>query len=557
MQSTSVTCRVSRTLLWVIAGLLAPNAPAQTNGAPPAARIEFGAAAPSDRSTVEIRSEEIFSRFSRRVLLLTCDLSTDEEAQASGVLVSANGFVVTNAHVVEGCRSLTATYISGTSRRSYEAALKYYDKKSDAAVLKIEGQGFDFFNVTARNVHVGERVYAIGNPRGLEQSMSEGIVSGLRNEDGTSWIQHSAPISPGSSGGALISSRGDLLGINSWYGEESQNLNFAVPASTLALAYTGARSLRGSLRFPGLSTVSTAAAPSLAVPPPNVPLPAPRPEPGGPVVSGPIFMDPPVLEANWPPPSEQREAVAQRQRLTVQEARQRVLDLEKEISDTRASMPVLLPKDQFESTADYAERYQAWYDAVEPHMKPLQTKLQQFKQQFFLDSSVKPVFLSYDADAEVMTAYTGGSCLFKIPKASAKEMHDSWSSVSVARNLAEGDVTPIRADQAREAQPALALVSKDQIYIAFASKNDQRPSVISKVDPVWDPGLITNSMVKLSVLVDLDGRPEDIRITQSGGKGFDERAVEALKQWRFRPGSRNCVPAKVRASVEMTFREIR
>jgi len=164
--------------------------------------------------------EEIFSRFANRILVLTCDLSADDLKQASGVLVSADGFVVTNAHVVEGCRNVSATQISGTSRRSYDAVLKYYDKRSDTAVLKIEGKSFESFGLLTRIVRVGERVYAIGNPRGLEQSISEGIVSGLREEDGTLWIQHSAPISPGSSGGALISSRGDLLGINSWFVKE-------------------------------------------------------------------------------------------------------------------------------------------------------------------------------------------------------------------------------------------------------------------------------------------------------------------------------------------------
>jgi VWFA-related protein len=204
--------------------------------------------------------EEIFSRFASRILLLTCDISADDSMEASGVLVSADGFVVTNAHVVEGCRSISATRISGASRRSTEAVLKYYDKKSDTAVLKAEGQGFEFFDLPARTARVGERVYAIGNPRGLEQSISEGIVSGLREEDGISWIQHSAPISPGSSGGALISSRGELLGINSWFVREAQGLNFAVPASTLASAYSGARDLQGFLRFPALPPVSQAQA---------------------------------------------------------------------------------------------------------------------------------------------------------------------------------------------------------------------------------------------------------------------------------------------------------
>jgi len=169
MRFSPVINRSSRILPLVILALLAPRAPAQTNGGSPSVQSNT-AVTPADRAAAEMRAEEIFSRLAPRVLFLTCDLSTDDETQASGVLVSADGFFVTNAHVVEGCRSLTATYISGASRRPYRAQLKYYDKKSDTAVLKIEGRDFDFFNLIARNVLVGARVYAIGNPRGLEQS---------------------------------------------------------------------------------------------------------------------------------------------------------------------------------------------------------------------------------------------------------------------------------------------------------------------------------------------------------------------------------------------------
>ena len=228
----------------------------------------------------EMPSEDIFSHFASRVILLTCDISADDSMQASGVLVSADGFVVTNAHVVEGCRGISATQISRASRRSGAAVLKYYDKKSDTAVLKVEGQGFEFFDLPARTARVGERVYAIGNPRGLEQSISEGIVSGLREEDGILWIQHSAPISPGSSGGALISSRGDLLGINSWFVRDSQGLNFAVPASILASAYSQARAVQGFLRFPGLPPAS-----QVQTPPPGA-----RKEPIAPVLPPPSTM---------------------------------------------------------------------------------------------------------------------------------------------------------------------------------------------------------------------------------------------------------------------------
>jgi hypothetical protein len=89
------------------------------------------------------------------------------------------------------------------------------------------------------------------------------------------WIQHSAPISPGSRGGALISSQGELVGLNSFYLSESQGLNFAVPAATFASAYSGVRNLQGSLRFPGSPPVSQAPLP--ARPPQGPSLPAPSP----------------------------------------------------------------------------------------------------------------------------------------------------------------------------------------------------------------------------------------------------------------------------------------
>ena len=195
-------------------------------------------------------AETIFKRFASRVLTLTCDESTAESKLASGVLVSADGFVLTNAHVVEGCRSMTAVHISGESRQSYVPELMYCDERNDVAVLKIVGKGFDFFDLPVQSPQVGERVFAIGNPRGLEQSISEGIVSGNREMDGTEWIQHTAPISPGSSGGALISAHGELIGINSRMVEESENLNFAVPSATLAVALSRARAKAGTLGFP-------------------------------------------------------------------------------------------------------------------------------------------------------------------------------------------------------------------------------------------------------------------------------------------------------------------
>jgi len=229
-------------LMWLVVLLLA-SCPFEGQSTPAPQQQRAGA-------TAEMSAETIFSRFAGRILFLTCDESADESALASGVLVSADGFIVTNAHVVEGCRNMSATLIRGKSRQSYVPVLKYYNEQGDVAVIKIAGHGFDFFGLPMHPAQIGERVYAIGNPRGLEQTISEGIISGNREFDGTSWVQHSAPISPGSSGGALISSRGELIGINAYLLTESQNLNFAVPAPTLAAALKRARVVTGALKFP-------------------------------------------------------------------------------------------------------------------------------------------------------------------------------------------------------------------------------------------------------------------------------------------------------------------
>ncbi len=235
---------------WLLTAILAGVCSAQQPNSRPAPQQASPAHAGS--SVHEMSAETIFQRFASRVLFLVCDESADESLLASGVLVSPDGFVLTNAHVVEGCQNMTATQIHKKSRQSYVPVLKYYDERNDVAVLKIAGRGFDYFGVSAREARIGERVYAIGNPRGLEQSISEGIISGSREFDDSSWIQHSAPISPGSSGGALISAHGELLGINSRSRVESQNINFAVPAPTLAIALRRARGVRGDLRFPQL-----------------------------------------------------------------------------------------------------------------------------------------------------------------------------------------------------------------------------------------------------------------------------------------------------------------
>jgi S1-C subfamily serine protease len=153
-------------------------------------------------------------------------------AFGSGVVI-APGRVITNRHVIEEGASFKIKH----SAVEWPAQLVRVDADHDLAELSVAG-----FNAPSVHVRessalvVGEKVYAIGAPEGLELTISEGLISGIRDFDKSQVIQTSAAISPGSSGGGLFDTEGRLVGITTFYLEEGQSLNFALPAQwTLAL----------------------------------------------------------------------------------------------------------------------------------------------------------------------------------------------------------------------------------------------------------------------------------------------------------------------------------
>lgn len=106
---------------------------------------------------------------------------------------------------------------------------------SDRCVLTVSGTLPTWVKVRPyADVKVGEHAYTIGTPKGLELTLAEGIVSSKRSADGTRYIQTSAPISPGSSGGGLFDAQGNLIGITTFMLKDSQNLNFAIAAEEYA-----------------------------------------------------------------------------------------------------------------------------------------------------------------------------------------------------------------------------------------------------------------------------------------------------------------------------------
>ena len=164
------------------------------------------------------------------VSILTSDKDGNPVGQGSGFLVSKNGSIVTNYHVIRGATSAIVKFPDGAF---YEVeGVLSFDKDRDVAVIKARGE--NFHTVTLGNsdqLQVGEAVVAIGNPLSLESTVSSGIVSGIRNieERGGKFLQITAPISPGSSGGPLFNMAGEVVGITTLYLNVGENLNFAIP----------------------------------------------------------------------------------------------------------------------------------------------------------------------------------------------------------------------------------------------------------------------------------------------------------------------------------------
>lgn len=155
----------------------------------------------------------------------------------SGFILTTDGFVMTNAHVVEGADEVIVTL---TDKREFKAKIIGADKRSDVAVVKIEATGLPAVKIGDINrLKVGEWVMAIGSPFGLENTVTAGIVSAKQRDTGDylPFIQTDVAINPGNSGGPLLNMRGEVVGINSQIYSRSggfQGISFAIPIDEAA-----------------------------------------------------------------------------------------------------------------------------------------------------------------------------------------------------------------------------------------------------------------------------------------------------------------------------------
>ena len=191
-----------------------------------------------DSEETDLSAGEVYNQCAPAVVYIAVyDASGRVLQTGSGFFIDSDGTLVTNYHVVEGGASAKVTTMDN---RVYDVAGIYdFDESADIALLKVSGSGFSSLQVSTGEVSAGDTVYAIGSPLGLSNTISSGIVSNAsRVYKGMTYIQVTAPISSGSSGGALIDAKGRAIGITSgeFYSDTnmSQNLNIAVPLSYLS-----------------------------------------------------------------------------------------------------------------------------------------------------------------------------------------------------------------------------------------------------------------------------------------------------------------------------------
>ena len=166
------------------------------------------------------------------VMVITYDVTGSSVGQGSGVFVTNDGKILTNAHVIKDAYSAEVKSSIGTFNK---VVILYKDESKDLALIQVTTSNsvppeFDFDS----ELKAGQRVIAIGNPLGLEKTVSDGLISGIRKlENGVELIQTSVPISPGSSGGVLLNEDGLLIGITTSTLLEGQNINFAISLNTI------------------------------------------------------------------------------------------------------------------------------------------------------------------------------------------------------------------------------------------------------------------------------------------------------------------------------------
>lgn len=205
--------------------------------------LVFDEKKPANKGQNTILTAQEIARKTREstVYLRTLNANGDAIGTGSGFFIDT-GLIATNFHVIDGSSSIFVRVVD-KEKWYYIEEIAAVDKSHDLVILKVSRIDTPVLSLAnSDTIEIGETVYAMGNPQGWEGTFSEGIISSIRGENSNKWIQITAPVSPGSSGGAILNKSGEVIGIATlaYFSidpklkvNRSQNINFAVPSNYL------------------------------------------------------------------------------------------------------------------------------------------------------------------------------------------------------------------------------------------------------------------------------------------------------------------------------------
>jgi putative serine protease PepD len=194
----------------------------------------------SSGSSKALTATQIYKQDSTGVVAIKA-VTSEGEDEGTGIVLNEKGLILTNDHVIKGATSLTVD-ASGSSKKTASAKIVGEEANQDLALIEVDPSGLELKPLTlasSSSVQVGDTVYAIGTPYGLEETFTKGIVSALNREiaapDGskiTGALQTDAALNPGNSGGPLVDEQGQVIGVNSQIASDAAQSEGSQPGST-------------------------------------------------------------------------------------------------------------------------------------------------------------------------------------------------------------------------------------------------------------------------------------------------------------------------------------
>jgi putative serine protease PepD len=215
----------------------APRAAAPASSASGGTRREVSASSGSSKA---LTATQLYKQDSTGVVAIKA-VTAEGEDEGTGIVLDEKGLILTNDHVIKGATSLSVD-ASGSSKKTTSAKIVGEEANQDLALIEVDPSGLELKPLTlasSSSVQVGDTVYAIGTPYGLEETFTKGIVSALNREiaapDGskiTGAIQTDAALNPGNSGGPLLDEQGEVIGVNSQIASDAAQTEGSQPGST-------------------------------------------------------------------------------------------------------------------------------------------------------------------------------------------------------------------------------------------------------------------------------------------------------------------------------------